>query len=206
MFKVKLGIAAFTAMLVLGAAVSNAAFAATAGWMVKGAMLSGSKALATTAKTEGNIVLHSTAFVITCSGENVNMTNPSISSPSMGLAGLEFTKCEGAPPCTISGTTIKTVPLLLEATLDGESAVKAVFTPETKVTFATVEFNGPTCSLLGVQPITGSQEILAAQGQSEMTLQLFQAVGTTLKVGAAPAALLGRFLLKLASGEPWSFL
>ncbi len=207
MSKIKLGIVAFAAVLVFSAVASSMASAATAGWMVNGALLSGSKPLATTAKVEQAGILEGANFKITCTGETLNGVSPTITSPAKGSAtSLEFTGCSGEEPCSIEGTTIKTVPISVEATLDGALAAKATFTPQTKNTFATIHFIGPSCALLGVQPVTGTQEVLAPEGQDERTLQLIKAIGSSLKVGSSPATLLGSALLKLASGETWSFL
>ncbi len=208
MSKIKLGIAAFAAVLAFSVVATSAASAATAGWMVKGTLLSGSKALATTAKiTSGSSILEGAGFRVVCKGQNLVGVGPVISSPAMGLAtSLEFTECAGEGTCAIEGTTIKTVPILAEATLEGTLAAKATFTPETKNTFTTIKFLGETCALLGIQPVTGSQQVSAPEGQDERTLQLIQAIGETLKVGSTPAKLLGSAQLKLASGETWSFL
>jgi hypothetical protein len=212
MSKVKLITMACVAALALSAFASASASAATAGWMVKGTMLSGSKALATTAAVHEFGKLKAAGVTIECKGGTLNGIAPEIKSPNLGAAkSLEFTGCKSITAnCEISPEKINTVPLLAEATLEGALAVKVLFKPETKNTFTTVEYTGALCALQGVQPVTGKATVSAPTGQDERTLQQLNANVTEtsgeLKVGSSPAELKGVALLRLASGEPWSFL
>ncbi len=211
MSKIKLGIVAIAAVFVISAVASSAASAATAGWMVGGTNLATTAALANTAKVDKVGTLTAAGITITCEGEELKGLNPVISAPNMGLASsLEFTECKvttGSATCSTDNKVIKSVPLLAEVTLDGTGA-KATFLPETKSTFATIQFLGASCALLGVQPVTGKAVVKAPTGQTESASQLIElsTSESSLKVGSSAATLEGSALLKLASGENWSFL
>jgi hypothetical protein len=214
MSKAKMIITTLIAVMAFSALASGSASAATAGWMVGGKLLSGSAALATTAKVDEFGKLKSSAANISleCTGSTLNGASPEIKSPSTGAASsLEFTGCKALTPnCTIGSPAISTVPITVEATLEGTAAVIATFKPKTKAVFATFEFTGTNCAALGLDAVTGTARVLAPNGQTENTLQLINAIATEaseeLKVASSPASLAGSALLKLASGEPWSFL
>jgi hypothetical protein len=198
-------------VLALSAFASATASAVTAGWMVNGTMLTGSAALATTAAVDQEGVLEGGGVKITCIGKTLNGIAPEIKASNKGAAGnLEFTECSAAEPCKIATKTIKTLPILVEATLEGVLAVVATFKPEVGTIFTTLKFEGTECSLSGTTPIKGSAQVLAPTGQDERTLQLINAITTaasnTLLLGSSPASLSGSALLQLAHGELWSFL
>jgi hypothetical protein len=190
---------------------SASASAVTAGWMVNGTMLSGSAALATTARVDEKGVLTGAGFKIICEGKTLSGIAPEISAPNTGMAqSLEFTECAGEEPCTLASTTIKTFPIGVEATLEGALAVVATFKPLTGTVFSTIKFEGTECGLAGETPIKGTVKVLAPTGQDERTLQLITSIATEaskeLLVGSGAASLKGSILLQLANHQLWSFL
>jgi hypothetical protein len=214
MSKTKIMMMVSVGVLALGAFASASASAVTAGWMVQGTMLNGTKALATTAAVDevGKFVF--AGVTITCSGSVFNGANPKINSATnMGDAeSLTFNGCSANEHCSVP-TSISTLPILVELTLDGTLAVKGKFLPNppgpSKKTFATIPFEGELCALEGKQPVSGTQAFLAPTGQDERTLQLITATQDTageLKVGSFAATLKGSILIRLANGEPFSFL
>jgi hypothetical protein len=210
MSRIKLGFSLVVMVFVLNALVSASASAATAGWMVNGALLSGSKALATTAKTDESFKLTGAGLTITCSGSTVSSLAPEISSPSMGTFLLVFVECIAVPPCFLIVTGIRTVTILTETTLQGSQATVTTLKPKTGTTFSTFAVEGETCAAAGNVAVNGQAKILAPEGQIENTLQLQKAITTEaskeLFIGKTAASLSGSALLKLASGERWSFL
>lgn len=214
MSKVKIIMMSLVAVFVFGALASASASAATAGWMVNGTLLSGLATLAPTAKVDKPGRLHAVGVEIECSGE-LNGVEPMLESPNMAtIARLTFTGCKStAENCTLAGepnATISTVPLLVEATLEGTLAAVATFSPKTKTTFATFNYEGAKCGLKGLNSVTGHAKVLAPTGQDERTLQQINVIteesSGELKVGSSGAGLEGSALLQLASGQTWSFL
>jgi hypothetical protein len=209
MSRMKLIMSAFVAVLAFSALVSGSAPAATAGWMVNGKLLSGTAALATTAKVDEKAKLVADGVEIECTGETLNSVAPQIASPtSTSATSLIFTGCRSATStCTLGSATIGTVPVIAETTLDGALGITATFSPKTKTTFATFEYVGASCALEGIQFVTGKMVMLDPTGQDEAASQLIKATSaSTLKVGGSSATITGSALLKLATGEPWSFL
>ena len=214
MSKAKVIMAAFAAVLALSALASASASAATVGWMVNGQLLTGSKALATTAAVDETATLSGGGFSLKCNGAILKGTTPEITSPSMGSAGsLLFTECISTTTnCILSSgdKEIGTVPILSESTLEGASGVRSTFMPKTGSIFATIKFEGENCSGSGVKAVTGSAVTSSPTGQTESILQLLSvntvASEGTLKFASGAAKLTGSALLKLASGEPWSYL
>jgi hypothetical protein len=214
MSKAKIMMTVCVGVLALSAFASASASAVTAGFMVNGTMLNGTKALASTAAVDEVGVLNTAGVTITCNGSVLNGASPKIdSATNMGDAeSLTFNGCSANANCKVP-TSISTLPVLVDLTLDGTLAVKGKFLPHgpganTK-TFATILFEGNLCALEGVQPVSGTQAFLAPTGQDERTLQLISAtqdVAGELKVGSNAATLKGSILVRLASGEPFSFL
>jgi hypothetical protein len=100
-------------------------------------------------------------------------------------------------------------PILTEATLDGTLAVKESIKPETGTEFVTISLEGELCALEGLQSVSGKASVLAPTGQDERTLQQYNAINAAegeLKIGGKTALIKGSSLIKLASGESWSFL
>jgi hypothetical protein len=200
---------------VLSALASSAASAATVGWMVNGTLLSGAAALASTATTDEPYRLAWDAGnEIACNGSTLNSVAAEIKSlQTGGMSSLEFNECKAiSDVCRLAGqpTTIGTVPLLLEATQEGALAAIIGFKPKTTTNFLTVKYEGPECAMEGILDFTGRIAMLGPTGQDESTLQLLESITTEasgeLKMGSFGVSLKGSALLKLASGEPWSFL
>jgi hypothetical protein len=199
-------------MLVIGAIGTSSASAVTAGWMVGGTNLTTTAALATTAAVEKDARLQFSAITVACSGKNVRHVAPVIESPNRGSAtSVQFSDCASlaGSKCQLSSTEINTLPVSVEVTLEGTSAVKAVLKPKTGTVFATIEFTGATCSISGeVQAITGKVSGKEPTGRKEMAAQeiVAQPSGEELFVGESSATLEASALFRLASGLPWDFL
>ena len=184
-----------------------------AGWST-GKVLSGSKALATTAAVDETSRLVGGGFSLKCTGTILKGVAPEIISSSMGSAtSLIFTTCASTTTnCELSPADkeISTVPLLSEVTLEGALGAKGTAVPKTGSIITTIKFEGEKCSGAGVKAITGSVISSAPTDQDERTLQLHSINTTasegTLKFASGAATLTGSVLLKLASGEPWSYL
>ena len=150
MSRMKLVMSACLAVLAFSALVSSAASAATAGWMVKGTLLSGTKALATTAAVDKEGILSGASLTIKCTGSTLDGTAPTITSPAMGLVGsLTFLGCKATAPCKLTTTSLSTVPLLTETTLEGTAATVTKFKPESGTIFSTFAVEGETCAAEG---------------------------------------------------------
>jgi hypothetical protein len=216
MSRVKVAFAGLVAVLAISAMASSSAMAAGEGWLITGTLLVGTAALATTAfvDEEGVLTFGSPVTEIRCKSKTLSGTNPQIESPNMGTAtSLIFNECTvtSAGECKLtSGTSIGTLPILTEVTLDGPLAVSGIFKPKTVTTFTTIKLEGANCAETGKVPITGDVPWLAPTGQDERTLQLLSvnvtAAQNLLKVGSTAASLKGSILLKLASSLPWSFM
>jgi hypothetical protein len=197
--------------MALGVLVPMSASAATAGWMVNGAKLAGSAALATTARVDEEGVFRGEGTNITCEGKTLNSIAPEIKAPNTGAASaLEYTGCRAEMPCELSSPTIKSSPVTEEATLEGVLAVVATFKPTTGTLFTTIKLEGSECGLAGEASITGQFKVLAPLGQDEGTLGQINSITTEasreLKTGNNPLSVDGSALLQLAHGELWSFL
>jgi hypothetical protein len=212
MSRTKVIVPAFIAVLAFGALASGSASAATAGWMVNGTNLSGSAALATTATVHERFLLSALGLNIECSG-NLNAVRSEIKSPNKGFAQeLAFTMCSTTNVNCEVPSSILTVPILAEATLDSANvlAINYKLKPETGTVLVTVSFKGEKCALSGSEPITGKVTALLPTGQDERTAQSLVVNVTAgsgeLFIASAAATLKGSALLKLQSGAPWSFL
>ena len=208
MSKAKITFAAFAVVLAVSAMTSNSASAAE-GWLIKGTLLVGTAALATTAAVDEVGVLRWTATSISCTA--LSVVNPLIASPNKGsVSSLVFEGCAAQSPCSLPTGRIATLPILTEVTLDGSLALKGVFKPETGTTLATIKLEGAGCADTEKELVTGDLPWLAPTGQDERTWQLLSVnIGTAqelLLVGHTPASLVGSILLKLASSLPWSFM
>jgi hypothetical protein len=214
MSKTKTSITTITAILALSALTSTPAFATTPGWMVNGTLLTGTKALAGTAQVDETAILKSSEanVDIECRSGIVGEASGEVKAPNTGAANsIEFTECKTLTPnCTLASSTISSVPVTLEATLEGTLAVVGTFKPKTKATFATFELTGTNCASQGLDGVTGTARVLAPTGQDERTVQLNSSIATEasdeLKVASSPASLTGSVLIQAATGEPWSFL
>jgi hypothetical protein len=209
MSKVKMIVSMFIAVLAFSAIASASASAATAGWMVNGTLLTGSAALATTAPSEETAVLNGAGLNIECKGP-LNGLKPEIKSSNKGAATLTFTVCSTKNGECEVPAEISTAPVLAEVTLEGALAVSAKFTPETGTLFSTVKFSGAKCAVAGNKPITGKVIAKGPTGQDEravqeLTVNVTEGAGE-LFIASSAASLKGAALLKLQSGQTWSFL
>jgi hypothetical protein len=208
MTKTKMVIGTLTAVLALGVAAVSATSAVAAGWMVGGTELSGSAAISKTTIVDESFLLKAGSGIeIKCAGlevENGRITAPNKDSTS----SLIFTGCKGSSVCPIKEETIKTFPILSEATLEGALAASIIFRPESGTKFTNIIFTGSECSLSGEQPITGTAKALAPTARDERTLQLIspKTEANELKVGSSSAELKGSALLELESHKTWSLL
>ena len=205
---------AIIGVLMLSAMASASASAATAGWMVGGTNLAtgSSEAISeTTTRVGANYKLAFAGVEIEC--ETLKVEGGFITGPSKnGAKSLHFTGCKAKTAnCTLNPTTLSTLPLLSEATLDPPNALAAVivFKPETGPLIFTFKFEGTNCGLAGNKAITGTQAVLAPTGADERTEQVLTAielVAGELKAGSANASLTGSAGLTLVSKRTWSFL
>ncbi len=166
-------------------------------------------ALATTASVDQHFELKGGGVTIECVGASLGATSPQIvASSHITAAALTFNECKTAAPCSLASATILTVPVVGEVTRATSPEDKAVFSPQTKSTFATIKFNGETCALLGTQSITGTAGAVLPKMQEERTLQEVKASTTKgeLKLGSNEAELKGSALLKLATGAAFADL
>lgn len=204
-------VAAFAAIAVLGVTTPGAT---AAGWMVNGTELSGPASLATTAAKVRDPKLVFSSVTIECAGETINSVSPQLESPNRGtLKVLEFTGCDAVGKnCQLAGTKVATVPLSLEATLEGFANVGIKFVPKSAGTLlATIAFEGSKCDLAEeIQPLKGSFKGHLEVGQAEtVTQELVVSVPESsgeLKVGSTNALMNLAAKLKLASGKAWSLL
>jgi hypothetical protein len=201
----------FLAVLLCGGASASVTTAATAGWMVNGSLLSGTRALASTAQVTSafQFEVAAASLIVECSGGELGSSKAEIMAPNMGSASsVTFKECSATSSCSVS-PTLTTLPIVAEATLEGALEAKAVIKPKTKTVFGTFKFEGATCALLGVQPVTGKAMVKLPDGQMEETAQevVLHTGAGELKVGSDEiVAKKGAYIRKLASALPWSFL
>jgi hypothetical protein len=198
---------------VCAATVALVAFAsatpAMGQWMVNGVTLTGAqtKALAATAAVDESMVLKSAGVTMTCTGSTISLA-VQIEASSEGAEGssLTFSGCSANENCKVASTFSfnrfhirlhKRFPFILILGLPSK-------------TLATIKFEGEKCALLGTQPVTGKATIGAPTFEEERTSQEIESkiteASNELKVGSGAAELKGKQLLRLASGESWSFL
>lgn len=215
MTKTKMSWTALAATLLISAAFAASANAATQEWMVGGTALSGSAPLASTAATMETFTLQFSGVTIDCTG-SLNDVDAKLEAPAtFGIKNLEFTGCTATGKnCSLVGTTLGTLPLRAETTLEGAEGAKIAFSPRTGTLFATLELTGSKCSYAEeVQPVGGKATAILPTLRQEHKLQEI-AFGKTggiesseeLEVGGKSASLAGSALLKLASSKQWSLL
>jgi hypothetical protein len=204
-------------MTICAGALALSAFAstqlATAQWMVNRTTLNGTqtKALATTAAVDESVLFKAAGVTIKCAGSTLGISGAQLTPAGemVDLVSLIFTECFTNENCKIT-KSLSTTPILIHVDLDGPLHTLYLFLPKTKNTFATISYEGEKCALLGTQPLTGKFTVTAPTGQEEKTLQEIEAAVTEgsseLKIGSSSAELKGKALLKLVSGETWSFL
>ena len=210
MLKIRPGSATCGILLAVVVSCSSASIA-SAGWMVNGSTLAGSKALATTAHVDGVWKFKSAGVQMECSGSTISGVSPQIIAPESGTATtITFSECEMTTESCSVTKTIGTYPLKVIASLGVGLGVKLVFLPQTKTIIADIILTGETCALRGEQLVTGKVTANMASGRDERTSQLVEVATTEssgeLKVGSSPGEISGKVLPRLATGAPWSFL
>jgi hypothetical protein len=210
MHKLKALMIASILTLPLGAFLTSPAPAATAGWRVGGTSLTGTAALASTASLEEPFLLDA-GFEIECSGTTAQLVLPELRSSSnqVVIRAGELTKCKipSEVACAIEGQKINIGSLLGEATLQGALTIKTTFKPEKGSAIFSWRIVGERCGVVGKDEIGGKLTTLAPTGQDERAAQLFQWSVTAASGELSPSvAAKGAVLLKLSSGQPWSFL
>jgi hypothetical protein len=210
-----LATAMFVAALAAGATPASAV---VSGWMLNNKTLAEEKltsaAVGTTPRivTEGGPILAAEGGepVVACSG--VTGTAPEIKEVSKFLAkSAVFTSCNSIAPlnCDVPAT-IGTVPIVGEATLEGELEDTAIVKPESGTVLVTIHFTGEACAISGVKAVTGDVEVLLREGQDERTRQEIRvrvkAASGLLRFASQKASLEGTGELLLANNQPWSFL
>jgi hypothetical protein len=214
MSKAKIALAAFAMALAFSAVASASGLAAEAGWMVEGKLLAAGETFPVaeaTTRGEGNYILKIGNVELEC--ETLKIEKGFITGLNKnGAKSLLFSGCAAATPnCTLLSSSISTLPLLSEATLDPPNALAAVivFKPETGTVFATFKFSGASCAVSGVKAVSGTQAVLAPTAADEKIEQQLKAIelkAGELKAGSEVAKLKGSALVKLGNGKPWGFL
>jgi hypothetical protein len=201
---------AFVAAGAIAAVSAPSAPAVTAGWMLNGTMLAVAP-LATTAGLDKVIKVTNEVRNIECE-ERLELASAVLLKGNVFEvnSSLAFTDCFTTNALCSIPTSIKTVPLLAEATLDGTVAAKAVLRPQTGNVLATVKFSGESCPLAGVVAFTGDWPILMPTGQEERTDQAIQfnvtAAEKLLVFGMAFASAAGEASFLVGHSVGWSFL
>jgi len=118
------------------------------------------------------------------------------------------------PACSMEPTTLVTRPIyvlihLITLSKTGRTNILVIFQTRTHI-FLVIIFQGSKCSFAGEQAIKGEVGVLAPSGESEETLQAIEGVGSfennSLEMDKFKAFIEGgKALLKLASGQRWSF-
>jgi hypothetical protein len=214
MSRVKVVFAGFVAVLTVSALAPSSTMAAGGGWLITGTLLVGSASLASSAFVDEVSVMTFSSTTIKCSASTLTGLNPQIESPNkISATGLIFKECAvtSVGECSLSsGTSIGTLPVVAEVTLDGPSGIRGVVKPKTVTTFATIKLEGANCSETGKVPIKGTASWLTPAGQTERTWQLrglnVTAAAKELEVGNTAASFKTSILGKLASSLPWSFM
>lgn len=217
MSKAKIIVGTLISALAISAFGSASASAITSSWMVAGTQLSGSAPLATKGKTLENVKLKFSGVTVECKGENLEAVAPQIEGVNTGSASeLEFTGCAATGKnCSLAKSMkekVGTLAVTGEATLEGAGEkVEVKFLPKTGTLFATLNFEGASCSIAEeVAPVKGKVKAEAPTGRTESVEQSLRLVtteaSTELKVGTSDASLEGAYMLKLSSAAAWSLL
>lgn len=183
---------------------------ASAGWSIEGGEVSGTAALATTAKVDHEIVLKGAGTTVTCNGNSLNSAAPEIAAPNkLNATDIAFTGCKAGTPCSLSKSEIKTEPITGELTEEGSASDTAVLQPKTGTRFASITFEGAECALAGEQLLKGKAKALLPTGQTESEAQAVNLITTEaskeLTLGASGVSLEGSALFRLASGKELAF-
>jgi hypothetical protein len=207
MFKIGTIIVILLAAFLLSAAAAGSASAA---WFIEGEELASSAALATTAAVDEAAKLSGGGAELECTGSSLNSAGLEIKAlNTLAATSLIFTGCKAlSKNCTLSKTEVGTVPVDAELT-EGTAEDSATFSPKSGTIFATFRFEGESCSVSGLRPVTGKATTTLPAGQVEKTLQLLSVntavTETELKLASSVATLTGSALFKLASGKLFEF-
>ena len=207
---VLLGVFAAFAICLVGSASASASQ-----WYVKGAPLTGSTALAESAKVEESITLtmYSGEIKITCTSlavsEGTKNLADLVAPNTLTTYGLRLGGCSLAGPagCKVS-KTIETEPLVATF-VTGTAPSDSVELKSKGNVFMEIEYEGVNCPG-GDVPYAGKFTLLAPKGQEELAEQTLPGQGSKespvgMKSAGQPVYLGGKFKLKLASGFAWSF-
>jgi hypothetical protein len=198
-----------TVLILSGAAAPRPAAATTAGWMVGGTLLSTTKALSTSAVGGSEFELEVGSIRMTCGG-SMNLTLPELVAPNrIVFKGGTITDCNRTSICRPDEDKINIGSLLGETTLDGSLGARVVFKEEkggARPIFSW-KWVGESCVFSGNAEIGGQITALLSTGQTEKESQWLSWTTTAASEELKPATTVrGSELLKLASGQPWSFL
>ena len=194
---------------VVVALVLIAASPVSADWFVEREELTGTAALASTAKVDKENVLKAEGVTISCSGTALNSAAPDlVESRKITASSITFTGCKASSPCSLAKSEIKTESVVAELTTEGAVADGATLKPKTGTRLSTLTFEGAECALTGEAPLTGQAKALLPTGEEEETVQALSWVtaesSKELKLGSSPASLEGSSLFRLASDKAWS--
>lgn len=205
MSRAKLLFAACFALLVFGGVMTSMASAADE-WQIEGETFTTgeSRPLLPTALVlaVGKLVIKTgSPFEVVCKGEKLDVNSGNIVYPTeVTVASITFHECAtvGSETCQLGAESesISTVPVRGVANLEAGGNVLILLTPKTKSIFATIQFSGASCALLGSQPVTekgNGFHLLIDNGRTFKLLHLVLPVTLVggLKVGSSEAELTG---------------
>jgi hypothetical protein len=210
MSKTKLVVVGCFAAFALSALASASASAA---WDVNGTLLVGTAALlnSTLVLAHGSLEVVGAGVTLECTAKEIGINGGEIVHPDeIRIKDLTFKSCvANGANCSLAEANILTLPLHGLAELDGKLGVYIKLLPLPSKTAAVLTYEGANCALKGVQPVTGTFDLLAPTGQDPSVLQLaniFSLPGS-VKVGSSEGKLSGLHIdLRLASGLTWNFL
>ena len=170
-----------------------------------------------TAKIDATTILHIPAVKVKveCKGPLLTAEDPEISEVASARAkSVVFEGCatvEPATKCELEKTTIATEPVEAILTTGTSPADSALVKPETKTTFAKLDFKSSnTCVFNEAEPVVGVVTARAPTGQNEEVLQAFEGMGSvennSLQVAGDKAFIEGgKALLALEGSPKWGF-
>jgi hypothetical protein len=210
MCKAKTGVLVFGAVLALSAIAVAPALAES--WFVNGTQLASgaTAAIASTAKVDesSSFTVPSLGVRLTCSGQSISEQGAYIQAPAGGFAkSTVFGDCSEISPanCTIETNIALEGTEVITQKIRGE--ILLLWTAPKGV--VNVGFKG-ACALAGEQKFDGTVAVGMPSGAVELAAQPEVGLGTTennsLELLSRKGYLVGgRALLKLASGQSWSF-
>lgn len=218
MFRAKLAGRAVRGLVVLGGLFALGTLAtstASAGeWDVGGTRLIGSAAIASPSVvlSHGQLQVPVAGVTIECLAPEFHINGGEIVAPDeLRAKDLTFLKCStgSSGNCSLANENILTLAIHGLAELDGTLGTLIRLLPLPSKTISVLRFEGASCALLGVQPVTGRIDLLLPTGKDPSVLQLILAYSLfeELRIGANEATLSG-FTgdIKLTSGKTWNFL